>query len=160
MSDCPEYSRREWFTMSAGVIAAVLIPSFATGARFPQAPIHIHVRRDPGCSCCEKWVGLMRKAGFDVDVEDDPKLDAFNKTMGVPADMRGCHTAYGAGAVFVGHVPIATVKRFLKENPNAKGLVVPGMPAGSPGMESPNPVAYDVIAFNGTKTWVYEHIKA
>ena len=38
--------------------------------------------------------------------------------------------------------------RLLKERPSIVGLAVPGMPQGSPGMEGPNPVRYNVYAFD------------
>jgi hypothetical protein len=69
--------------------------------------------------------------------------------LGVPADLAACHTAEVAGYVIEGHVPASAVRRFLAEKPNAKGLAVPGMPVGSPGMEIPGtePEEYEVVLF-------------
>ena len=36
--------------------------------------------------------------------------------------------------VVSGHVPITTLKRLLAERPEIKGITLPGMPQGSPGM--------------------------
>jgi hypothetical protein len=52
--------------------------------------------------------------------------------------MGSCHTAEVGGYFVEGHVPIDDIKRLLREKPDAKGLTVPGMPAGSPGMEVPS----------------------
>jgi len=52
------------------------------------------------------------------------------------------------GYVIEGHVPVDAISRLLKEKPPVAGLVVRGMPIGSPGMEGPNPQPYDVLAFD------------
>lgn len=149
-------SRREWLT-ATGMFAALALPS--TARALTRAP-KLVTKRNPGCSCCEGWATHMRAAGFEIDMSDHPKLNEYKDSLGVPGDLRGCHTSVGEGYIFEGHIPAPVVQRFLKEKPSAKGIAVAGMPAGSPGMESPDPVAYDVVAFDGTKTWVYEKIAA
>jgi hypothetical protein len=42
-------------------------------------------------------------------------------------------------------VPAQEIKRLLAERPKARGLAVPGMPAGAPGMEGGTPEPYDVL---------------
>lgn len=91
-----------------------------------------------GCSCCHAWARHLRAVGFEVTVKDlamgqlmRAKLDA-----GVPATLAACHTARIGGYIVEGHVPVREIKRLLAEKPDAIGLVVPGMPIGSPGMES------------------------
>lgn len=64
-----------------------------------------------------------------------------------------------AGYVVEGHVPADTIKRLLRERPAVAGIAVPGMPIGSPGMESPGQPAqrYQVLTFDATaKTSVFE----
>ena len=69
--------------------------------------------------------------------------------LGVPRDLASCHTAQVGGYVVEGHVPAGALKRLLAERPQGTGLAVPGMPAGSPGMEveGMEPDTYDVILF-------------
>ncbi len=67
---------------------------------------------------------------------------------GIVAGLGSCHTALIEGYVIEGHVPAEDIKRLLEERPDIAGLSVPGMPIGSPGMEGPNPVRYDVLAFD------------
>jgi hypothetical protein len=76
---------------------------------------------------------------------------------GVPPQFRECHIALIGGYVIEGHVPVDSIQRLMKEKPKVMGLVVPGMPAGSPGMESPNGRPYEVLTFerNGNVT-LYE----
>ena len=87
---------------------------------------------------------------------DTRDLDAVKKRLGVPDDLAACHTAEVAGYIIEGHVPAAALKRFLAEKPNARGLAVPGMPIGSPGMEGGKPEKYDVVLFgqNGRRTYM------
>ena len=74
------------------------------------------------------------------------KLSAIKAEMGVPGGLQSCHTAKIGGYVIEGHVPADVIARLLKEKPQIKGLVVPGMPMGSPGMEGPRRDSYDVLA--------------
>lgn len=132
-------------------IALVATPALAAS----DAVMH----RDPGCGCCENWAAQVRKAfGRSVKVIDDTNRPAFQKQMGVPASLSGCHTALIDGMVFEGHVPITDMKRVLAAKPKGvRGLAVAGMPLGSPGMEAPGYPAdrYNVIAFGSGKTSVF-----
>jgi len=98
----------------------------------------------------------LEKAGFVVKPIDTSQLQAVKTRLGVPDDLAACHTAEVAGYVIEGHVPALALKRFLAEKPSAKGLAVPGMPVGSPGMEGGAPEAYEVILFGpaGRRTYM------
>ena len=113
--------------------------------------------RNPGCGCCEKWSGLMKEAGFATTMEDDANLAQRKASLGVPADIAGCHTAIIGQYIIEGHVPPADVIKFLNEKPDALGLAVPGMPAESPGMEAGGTAdKYDVLLFTkGGKSSIY-----
>jgi len=116
----------------------------------------VTVHKDPNCGCCSGWVQHLEKAGFTVKTIDTTQLDAVKTRLGVPDELAACHTAEVAGYVIEGHVPALALKRFLGEKPNAKGLAVPGMPVGSPGMEGGTPEPYDVILFGpaGRRTYM------
>jgi hypothetical protein len=96
----------------------------------------------------------MRAAGFRVDVRDVDDLNTVKARVGVPAGKGSCHTAEVGGYFVEGHVPALDIKRLLAEKPVARGLVVPGMPAGSPGMEPPDgrvqPYVVELVAHDGT----------
>ena len=100
----------------------------------------------------------MAANGFAVQIRDTDDLTSIKAAQGVPSDLQSCHTAIVDGYIVEGHVPAADIKRLLSERPQIKGLAVPGMPVGSPGMELQGAAAdpYDVIAFeqNG-KTSVF-----
>lgn len=98
------------------------------------------------CDCCAKWVAHLRSNGFTPVVHEVKDLYPVKHKLGVPAELAACHTAMVDGYVMEGHVPADVIHRFLKERPrNARGLAVPGMPAGSPGMEGKIKVDYDVL---------------
>lgn len=87
----------------------------------------------------------LRANGFRVKPVAVEDTAAMRKRMGVPEALGGCHTAVIEGYAIEGHVPAREIKRLLAEKPAAAGLAVPGMPQGSPGMESANPAPYKVL---------------
>jgi hypothetical protein len=93
------------------------------------------VFKNESCGCCNVWVEHMRKHGFLATVHNVDNMNPVKERVGVPYGMGSCHTAEVAGYFIEGHVPAEQVLRLLKEKPRAKGLTVPGMPIGSPGME-------------------------
>jgi hypothetical protein len=113
----------------------------------------IIVSKDPNCGCCVGWAEHLRTSGFTVDVHDVTDLGPVKARLGVPSDLAACHTAEVGGYVIEGHVPAGAIRRLLREKPQAKGLAVPGMPTGSPGMEVPGspPEEYAVILFGDTR---------
>ena len=116
--------------------------------------------RNPGCGCCEKWATLLQDAGFRITMTDDADLTARRKGLGVPESLAGCHVAQVGRYVIEGHVPIEDILRLLDQQPDAMGLAVPGMPAGSPGMETDGEAdRYSVLVFHedGTSTVYSQH---
>lgn len=103
----------------------------------PSDSKEVEVWKSPTCGCCKGWMGHMNRAGFAVkekNVEIDVLLK-IKKQAGITPDFRSCHTAKIGGYVIEGHVPAEDIKRLLHDKPDATGLVVPGMPLGSPGMD-------------------------
>lgn len=119
------------------------------------------VYKSPYCGCCEKWEEHMEAAGFDVTARKETDMGAVKAEFGIPRNLASCHTAVVDGRFLVeGHVPADQVRRMLDDGGDPVGLAVPGMPAGSPGMETPNPVSYDVIAVGPDgETRVYETVE-
>jgi hypothetical protein len=131
-------------------------------AAVDAADADVVVYKSPTCGCCSGWVEHMRESGYDVatvDLEDYDDLARTKAEHGVPNDLGSCHTAVVDGYTVEGHVPAAVVAKLLEERPDVRGIAVPGMPIGSPGMEGPNPQPYDVIAFrrDGSRV-VYESV--
>lgn len=118
---------------------------FPASSRADATAVLVH--KDPDCGCCGGWVEHLRSAGFAVTVEETGDLKAVRTRLRVPAALASCHTAEVSGYVIEGHVPAEAIRRLLETRPAGLGLAVPGMPAGSPGMEGGTPVAYDVMLF-------------
>lgn len=116
--------------------------------RVAAAPIAMKVYKDPGCGCCKEWIKHIQKAGFTVTSEDSTAMDAIKTRLGVPAALASCHTAVVGDYLVEGHVPADVLQKMLKEKPSARGLAVPGMPMGSPGMEGPTKDKYNVMLFD------------
>jgi len=132
--------RRGFLLLTA---VALAFPGAACAA--PSRELVVH--RTPWCGCCGGWVKHMRAAGFavrEVEVQDTAAIRAKH---GVADALSSCHTGVIGGYAVEGHVPAADVTRLLAERPKARGLTVPGMPIGSPGMEIPGakPEAYATL---------------
>lgn len=127
------------------ITSLVVALSLFAGFSLAQAAERVDVFKSRYCGCCEKWVEHMRKAGFDVVTKDVNDVPAARKLAGMPERFGSCHTAKVGGYVVEGHVPATDVERLLKEKPKAVGLAAPGMPQGSPGMETNHPHPYDTL---------------
>lgn len=128
--------RGKWIIVLASLFA---VPAYAA---------EITVYKSPTCGCCKKWVKHLRDNGFEVIARDVQNVNQVKSLVGVPPKLASCHTAIVDGYLVEGHVPAAEVKRMLKEKPKIKGLTVPGMPMGSPGMEGHRKDRYDVLSID------------
>lgn len=136
------------------LLAALLaLPALAMAA----TPV-INVYKSVTCGCCEGWVKHLRENGFRVEAHDVANPSDMREKMGMPDKLGSCHTAVVDGYAIEGHVPAADIKRLLAAKPKAKGLAVPAMPLGSPGMEGPRKDAYDVyLVLPDGSPRVYQH---
>lgn len=89
---------------------------------------------NPGCMCCEKYAEHLNENGYDVEVLDSNDIAGVNREHGVPPSLSSCHTMLIGDYVVVGHVPADVVDKLLAEQPDIRGISLPGMPLGSPGM--------------------------
>jgi hypothetical protein len=113
------------------------------GADAPKMTVY----KSATCGCCKLWIDHVKKAGYVTEAHDVTNMNGIKEKVGVPAGKGSCHTAQIDGYFIEGHVPAAEIDRLLKERPKAKGLTVPAMPLGSPGMEVPSGQVdrYDVL---------------
>jgi len=151
------YDRRSFLvTSGAAALALVTARSLFAQQRAAQALPAMTVYKSESCGCCHNWVSHVRAAGFTVREVNTDDLASVKREMGIPSRLASCHTVVVGGFVVEGHVPADDVKKLLRDKPaGVRGLAVPGMPIGSPGMEQ-GPVAqyerYDVLAFTATGT--------
>ena len=155
-----KYSHAAFFVLSSVLLAAckedevnqtpvAALAEHATPAKDVASTTNqplVLVHKSASCGCCAVWVEHMQSHGFPVKVENVDDLGAIKEKVGVPYGKGSCHTAEVGGYFIEGHVPAADVQRLLAEKPKAKGLTVPGMPIGSPGMEQGDRVdPYEVL---------------
>ena len=155
---------------SSEVVCRCLIGVFVVGSLLCAVhPVHAHgdvqgdgsmpdtsrttgpemsVYRSASCGCCTQWGDHIASAGFRIEDHVTEDMDAVKKARGVSPQQASCHTAVVEGYVIEGHVPASAIQRLLIERPDIRGLAVPGMPIGSPGMEVAGVEAerFDVIA--------------
>ncbi|MET0082856.1 MAG: DUF411 domain-containing protein [Sedimenticola sp.] len=122
----------------------------------PVSAEEIVVYKSPTCGCCNDWIKHLEKNGFSVKAHDKNNMSEIKQELGVPRRLQSCHTAKVNGYVIEGHVPADLISKMLREKPQIKGLSVPGMPMGSPGMEGPRKDDYNIVTFTESgKTSVY-----
>ena len=120
------------------------------------APIPVTLYKTPECSCCEGYAAYLRQHGFAVTVKATDNLAEISRKAGIPAELQGCHTAFIGDYVVDGHVPVEAIKKLLGERPAVKGLTLPGMPEGSPGMPGKKAGPFKILAVGGDgKSSVY-----
>lgn len=124
----------------------------------PQAELVVY--RSPTCGCCGAWLEQMQALGFQVQDNVTEGVDAIKAENSLPQELAACHTTLVNGYVVEGHVPAADIVRLLSEKPDVVGIAVPGMPIGSPGMESGDTVEpYATLTFDraGNTTVFQKH---
>ncbi|MGH6899666.1 MAG: DUF411 domain-containing protein [Geminicoccaceae bacterium] len=111
--------------------------------------------KNPQCGCCEGHADYLRENGFEVTVKPTHDLPLIKRQYGVPSALEGCHTTLIDGYVVEGHVPVNTLMRLLTEKPDIKGISLPGMPAGSPGMSGAKAAPFTIYEFGDGPAKVY-----
>jgi len=111
--------------------------------------------RNPSCDCCLEYAKYLRSNGFDVTVDAKQDLASIRKQMGVPENLEGCHVMVINGYAVEGHVPVDVVKRLLAEHPHIRGISLPGMPTGTPGMMGPKTGPFKIYEIGSDPTKVF-----
>jgi hypothetical protein len=156
-SGAPQTAAQSGDADAGAALAATLAED---GAAMAADRLLVVVHKNESCGCCNQWVEHLKQNGFHVKVRDVSNMGPIKDHVGIPVAKGSCHTGLIGGYFVEGHVPASDVRRLLAEHPDAKGLTVPGMPAGSPGMETPDGKVqpYDVllVARDGS-TSVFAH---
>ena len=138
--------KRLMLLLCALALAPLALSDEAADAETVEA-LHVEMHKNPGCGCCDIWADHLRAHGFTVDSTEDPEILDFKAEHGIPRPLMSCHTAIIDGYFVEGHVPANDILKLLREKPeNVKGIAVPAMPLGSPGMEHPRPQDFNTIA--------------
>lgn len=131
------------------VFALVAVPALAKPA------IQATLWHNPGCQCCAEYTHYLDQRGFDVKVVASSDLAAVFREHAVPGRLASCHLMTVGRYTVVGHVPVDAVQKLLREHPAVRGISLPGMPAGSPGMSGPKQAPFVNYAFGAGKPKIY-----
>ena len=129
-------------------IAMVALSTPALAAK-PQCAVY----RDRGCGCCGGWAAAMQAAGYDVSIIDIDRADRLTRFK-IPSELASCHTAVVGSYLIEGHVPTAAVAQLMRARPKTRGVALPGMPTGTPGMPGPR-TAIAVVLLDDPKRVFY-----
>ncbi len=145
--------RSSWLlpAFTAVGVAALFLAGMVwlAGSTDAREEADVVVYKGPSCSCCDRWVEHLRDNDLSVAVINVQDTRSVKARLGVPQNFSSCHTAVAGDYWVEGHVPAELIQRLLSEKPDdLRGIAVPGMPIGSPGMEGPNPQQYQVVSLN------------
>lgn len=116
------------------IALSILVALVASTSVQAQAPTDALIYKNPSCSCCDAYADYLRQNGFKVTVRETHQLASMSRKAGIAPKFEGCHLAHIDSYVVSGHVPVSAIQRLLGERPAIKGITLPGMPLGSPGM--------------------------
>ena len=111
----------------------------------PSEAQEVMLYKNPQCGCCENYADYLRRNGFSVTVEPTHELVAMSREAGIPDDYQGCHLSMIDGYAVSGHVPLDTVRKLMTDRPDIRGLTLPGMPLGSPGMGGAKEGPFEIL---------------
>ena len=141
------------------IVAALAVAILGAGVYLTNASLAVAqeatLYKNPQCGCCEAYADYLRDNDFTVTVKPTHELVTMSRDAGIPDDFQGCHLAFIDDYVVSGHVPIGTVNRLLSERPDIKGVTLPGMPMGSPGMSGAKTEPFTIYAVGDGKPSVY-----
>ena len=138
----------------AFLLLAAALPILGRGEAARDATLY----KNPDCGCCHEHAAYLRQHGYQVTEVATRELDALRRKHGVPDELAGCHTIVVGGYVVEGHVSAAVIDRLLRERPDIRGVSLPGMPTGSPGMTGPKREpfrTYEIARTGGGKPRLY-----
>lgn len=145
-------NRRHALTaVTLAIALGLMLPGRAFADELKKATLY----KNPQCGCCAEYAKYLGQNGFDVQVVETFDLPSVKREHSVPAALEGCHTTLVDGYVIEGHVPADIVQRLLREKPAIKGISLPGMPTGSPGMMGEKTAPLTVYEISDEKDKVY-----
>ncbi len=115
----------------------------------------VELFKSPSCGCCSDYGDYLAANGFGVSVRPIDDIVGLSRLAGIPDDLQGCHLASIDGYFVSGHVPVGVILKMLDERPAIRGITLPGMPAGSPGMMGEKIEPFRVLAIGAGEPGLY-----
>ena len=116
-------------------LTAIIFMAYSLVARATDPLPEMVVYKSPTCGCCSEWIDHLKENGFQVTFKNVSNLNQYKQKADLPYGLGSCHTGFIEGYAIEGHVPAEDIKKLLQTKPNIRGIAVPGMPMGSPGMD-------------------------
>lgn len=153
MNTLVHWKRRYAPIMMGSLLQAIALAGLqpASAAETVDATLY----KSPSCRCCDDYAAYLRQYGFDVDIVATQGLEQIKQEHNVPAQLQGCHTLLVDGYAVEGHVPVTAIQKLLRERPEIRGISLPGMPSGSPGMTGQKEGPFVVHTITDGKPSVY-----
>lgn len=129
--------------MLRSLMFALTLLAVATAAQAEAVAVKMY--KNPQCGCCEEYAKYLGQHGFKVTVTPTHNMSMISRQNGVPEHLAGCHTMLIEGYVVEGHVPVGAINKLLAERPKIKGISLPGMPEGSPGMTGTKTAPFQIL---------------
>lgn len=120
-----------------------------------ETPTEGKLYKNPQCGCCDEYAKHLEQNGFEITLENTTDLSSIKKQAGVPEELAACHTMLIGNYVVEGLVPLDTLNRLLTERPEIRGIALPGMPVGAPGMPGPKAEPFKIYTISDGEPTVY-----
>jgi hypothetical protein len=127
-------------------ISIALIVFFNSKGSVSLEGLEARVYKTPTCTCCDLHVSYLRSYGIDVEIVEVTEISGVKDSLGIPRELSSCHTTVIKDYFIEGHVPVEAISKLVKERPDIKGIALPGMPSGSPGMPGAKKERFVVFA--------------
>jgi len=109
----------------------------------------VTIYKSGSCGCCDVWTSYFKgKSKLDANVIDQYDLSPVKTQLGVPSALESCHTTKVGNYFVEGHIPAEAINKLIEEQPDIKGIAMPGMPDGSPGMPGAKTGDFVIYAVN------------
>ncbi len=141
--------------MRALMVMALFLAAFGASAADAGEAKQAVLYKNPECGCCQAYAEYLQDNGFAVTVRPTENMSLIKQRHAVPEHFEGCHTLLVDGYVVEGHVPLSAIERLLDERPAIKGISLPGMPQGSPGMSGRKTAPFTVYELTDGAPKVY-----
>ncbi len=143
--------RKYWLSILVVVLSVIIAPTIIQSSKPKNLLGEITVYLTPNCGCCKLYTKYLENRGFKVKIIEMEDLSQLKNEIGIPPTLQSCHTSFINGYFIEGHVPVEAIIKLLNEKQNIAGIVLPGMPSGSPGMPGGKDEPFKIYAIkNGS----------
>lgn len=119
-------------------------------------PVNMTLHKQAGCMCCDAHADILETQGFRVEVVSHRDLNQFKRANNISREFSGCHTMIVDDYIVEGHVPGDMIARLITEKPDIRGISLPGMPVGTPGMPGNRTEILDVYVITEGENVIYD----